>query len=247
MRFGIQIMFLRQSEQFIPALLFKVNAEFPVRQFKIIYSWPFSAPVNRLAFESRDKASGHVLNHLFVHRLDEFHQRFIILKMLRADSLVSENFSDFKHLFKSADDQFFKRQFQRNPQINIHVKGVVTRHERLGIRSARNRFKRRRVNFHEAAFKQIIPKTLPKNIFLDEQLSYFGSHYQIQIPFSQPLFNVRQAVPFLRQRQERFREHLEIRNPQSNLSFFCLKKNADGFNEVTDVKIFQKEFVPLLA
>ncbi len=76
--------------------------------------------------------------------------------------------------------------------------------ERTGIGSPRFRLQHGRFNFNEAAFFQIATNASGDQGTSPEGFSHIGIDDQIDIPLTVAFGHVREAMPFVRQGQQRF-------------------------------------------
>ena len=68
----------------------------------------------------------------------------------RADPFVAIDAAEFVDPLHAADEQPLQMQFQRDPQIQLHIERVVMRHERPGRGAAGDRVQRRAFDLDEA-------------------------------------------------------------------------------------------------
>src|SRR5262245_28800673 len=97
-------------------------------------------------------------------------------------------------------------QFESDPQIERHVESVVMRPERLRQGAARDRMKHRRLNFKISVFIEKTPDLADDQAPLHKNVADLRIDDQIDVPPPIPDFDVRQAMPLLRQRKKALRE-----------------------------------------
>jgi hypothetical protein len=176
-------------------------------------------------FERTHRRVGHRRQHVFgqphevlvvdVGLVELEHREFGIV--LRRDPLVPEVAVDLVDAFEPTHRQPLEIQLGRDAQIQLEIERVVMRDKRPGQRAAGHRLHHRRLDFQEAAR---VEKRADGRHHARAGLKHgarVGIDDQIQIALPVSRFNVAQAVPFLRQRQQALGQEVQARGPNRQL------------------------------
>src|SRR5438093_5110271 len=80
---------------------------------------------------------------------------------------------------------------------------------------------------------------------LHEYIAHFAIHNQIDVTLPVPDFDILQAVPFLRQRQETFRQKRDLACQHGQLARARAKQRAFDSDEIADIEQFVQLKVPI--
>ena len=122
--------------------------------------------------------------------------------VLNGDALVAEVAVDLEHAIKAADNQALEIKFRRNPQKKIHIQGIVMGHKRPCRCAARHRMHHGCFNFKIVVIQHVLPNKADNAAALAKQIPDFGIGDQVEITLAIAGFNIGEAVPFFRQRQQ---------------------------------------------
>ena len=170
------------------------------------------------------------------------HREFWVVP--RGNPFVAEVAIDFEDALESAHNQAFQVQFRRDPQIKFHVQRVVMRLERFRRRAARNRLHHRRFHFEKIPRKEKLPDRADCFGAFDENLFDVRIDNQIHVTLAIARFHVFQAVPFFRQRAQRFREQRQLRHENRQLLRICAEDAPGHADKIANIQRFIK-FEPL--
>ncbi len=121
------------------------------------------------------------------------------------ETFVAKVAVDFVDAIEAADSQPLEIKLRSDAQVQIHVERVVMGDERLGDRAARDLLHHGRFDFDEVLRIEEPPHRLHQFAALQKYFAHFRIHDQIDIALPVSQLNIRQAMPFLRQRQQIFR------------------------------------------
>ena len=124
-------------------------------------------------------------------------------------ALVPEILGDLVDALQPAYDEPFQIQLVRDAKIEVHVEGVVPGHEGAGGRSAVERLQHRRLDLEELARVEERAQRADDRRPLPEHEAHLVVHDQVGVALPVADLHVRQAVPFLGERPERFRQELD--------------------------------------
>ena len=129
--------------------------------------------------------------------------------VLGGDTLVAEVAVDLKNPVEAAHDQALQVKFRGNAQIKIDVEGVVVGNKGPRHRSARQGLHHRRLNFQVALRLQKVADGAHQLAPALKDGADVFIHHQVQVPLPIPDFHIGEAVPLLRQRQDRLSKKLQ--------------------------------------
>ena len=152
------------------------------------------------------------------------------------DAFVAEVAIQFEDLVEAADEQTLEIKFRRDAQIKIEPERLVMRAERLGRRAARDRLQHRRFHFEKTALLHETPDLAHDRDSFLENVARLLVRQQIEITLPVTRFDVLQAVPFFRQRPQRFSEHFERVDLQRRLAGLGEKTFALDADEIAEVE-----------
>ena len=113
--------------------------------------------------------------------------------------------------------------------------------ERVGLGAAGGELERRGLYLEKAMLDHEVAGSLPECALLREHIAKLGIHDNVEIALAEALVGVSDAVPFLRQRQKRFRCHLPTGREHRWLAALRREKSAGRGNEVADIRRVLKE------
>src|SRR3989338_3775632 len=116
--------------------------------------------------------------------------------MFGVHAFVSEYPADLKYPLISADEQFFKRYFERYAEIKVLIQRVVVRFEGLRLGSSWGCFQHRSFNLQEIFFNQEFAERLPEYRFFNKKVANFIAEREVQIPFAQDCFRIFHSIIF---------------------------------------------------
>ena len=134
--------------------------------------------------------------------------------------LVPEVAGYLKNFLKSPDDQPLKVEFGCDPQEEFLVKEVVVRGKRAGICSTVNRLQDRGFELEKAVVIEIPSDEGDDPAPVPEYFPALVIHNQINVALAITLFDVGQAVEFLRERAYSLAQESECVHPDGDLTQF---------------------------
>ena len=149
---------------------------------------------------------------------------------------VAEIPVQLEHLWETADQQSLQIQLGGDAQEKIDAERVVVRLERPRRRAAGDRLHHRRLDFEKAAGVKKIADAAQDLAAGQKDRARFFVGNQVEIALAVAGFDVREAVPFVRQRAQRLAEHLKLAHPQRRLTGLGQKSLAFDPDEVADVE-----------
>ncbi len=118
-------------------------------------------------------------------------------------TLVPENASDFVNTVKSPDDKPFEIKLRLDPQVHIHIKGVMMSNKRTRGGSRFDSMQNGCIDFYESESVQIVPYLFEYKTSLYKSLSDGRIHNKIDIALTVSHILILKPMPFFRQRQKR--------------------------------------------
>ena len=157
----------------------------------------------------RDQLLGDV--HHFVpvaERLVELHHRELRIVTGR-DALVAEDPPDLEHPLHPADDQPLQVQFERDPQVQVHVERVVMCDERPRVGAACIDVEHGGLDLDEAVAVQRAAEARDHRMADLEGATGLVVHDQVRVPLPEARVGVGETVPLAGHRAHRLREQLD--------------------------------------
>ncbi len=155
----------------------------------------------------------------------EFHHGELRI-MAHGDAFVTEVTVNFEYAFEAANHQTLEVQFRRDTQVHVQIQRVVMGDKRTGRRAAWDHLHHRRFDFHKAASNHKLANTGQDLRTGFEGVTGFIVRDEIQITLAIARFLVLQAVEFIRQRTQRFRQQAQFGAVDRQLAGF-------GFEQLT--------------
>jgi hypothetical protein len=118
--------------------------------------------------------------------------------------LVPETSVELVDAIEPADQQPLQVQLRSDPEEQLHVERVVMGHEGARKRSAGYRLKDRRLDLGEPSLGEEAPD---RGVARAPPLERFPGRLvkqEVEVTLTEPRFDIRHAVPFLRHRTEAF-------------------------------------------
>ena len=156
--------------------------------------------------------------------------------MNRVDPFVAEVAVDFIHAVQAADHQPFQIEFRSNPQIQVHVERIVVGHKGPRGRPSQDRMHHGRFHFHVPAFVEEVPEFAHDLRPPHENFARAFVDDQVQIATPESLLYVRQAMPFLGQRQQSFAQKLQALHPYRQLVGLGAEEMAGNADDVAQIE-----------
>src|SRR5580658_2597223 len=160
--------------------------------------------------------------------------------MDRVDAFVAEVAVDFVYAVEPAHRESFQVQLRSNSQVQIHIKGVVMRHERSRRRASENRVHHRRLDLDVSAVVEKSPQLADRLCAAKKDFASPLVHDQVEIAAPVALFRVGETVPFFRKRQKGLVEELELFHPNGQLVGLRPKQVARDANNVAEIQKLKK-------
>ena len=152
--------------------------------------------------------------------------------------LVPEVAGYLKNFLESPDNQPFKVEFGSDPQEEFLVKEVVVGGKRAGICTTVDRLQDRGFELEEPVVIEIPADKGDDPVPAPEYLPALVIHNQINITLAIALFDVGQAVEFLRERADCLAQEGEGVHPYGDLTQFCpehMTSNADDVSPLNEL------------
>ncbi|MPM79415.1 hypothetical protein SDC9_126448 [bioreactor metagenome] len=157
----------------------------------------------------------------------------------RVDSFVTEYATDFINLFHAADHKAFQVQLQRDAHVQFHVQCIVVRDERSCGSSACHVMQCRCFDFQIAQSVQVGSDFADDLAALHELIETFFVADQVKIALTVFLFNVRQAMIFVRQRTQCFRQMHKLRRFDGDFTGIGFHDRACYANDVSEIGLLK--------
>ena len=212
---------------------------------------------NRVLPERERFAPGRLARHLAEHVLGQRHQVVVVgvaqveLQhrelgvVLGRNPLVPEVTVDLEHTFDAPHRQPLQIQLGRDPHVQPHVERVVVGHERPRQRAAGDRLHHRRLDLEEPAVGQEVAHRRDDAAAHLEHAARVGVDDQIEVALAIADFDVLQAVPLLRQRQQALGEELQLRRPDGELAGFRAEQPSLHADPVAEIEQLEQLEVAL--
>jgi len=159
--------------------------------------------------------------------------------VLLVDTLVAEDAAQLVDLFVAAHQQFFERELERNPQLEIVPQRVVVRLEGARLGPAGGLQNDRRFDFQKTAIFQEVPDVADYPRPLAKYVAYLGVDDQVEVALAVADLFVFDTVPLVGQRPERLGQRLPVFHLDRQLAGAGGKNAATNANQVANVKLFQ--------
>src|SRR5437773_1328670 len=163
--------------------------------------------------------------------------------VLRGHAFIPEVAVDLVHALEAADDQPLEVELRRDPQIEVHVEGVVVRLERARDGAARDGLHHRRLDLEEAARVEERADPLDEPRAQQEDLADLGVDDQVDVALPVARLDVLEAVPLLGQRTQRLGQERERLHGQRELARARAEHPARDADEITDVEVAEEREV----
>ena len=158
--------------------------------------------------------------------------------MLGGDALVAEIAVDLVNALEAPHDQALEIKLGSNAEVEVEVESVVMRLERPRHGPARKGLHHGRLDFEETFRVEEIPNSADRAAARLENFPHFRVDHQIEVALAVADFDVGEAVPFLRQRQERLRQELQSLGVDGQLASLGPEEVPRDAHEVADVEEF---------
>ena len=160
-------------------------------------------------------------------------------------ALVAEHASDLEHPVEAADQQPFEVQLERDAQVEVAVQGVVVGEERARRRPAGVVLQHRRHHLHEVALLEEPTHRRDRPRRGASHVPRPFARHQVQVALPVAGLHIGQAVPLLRHRAQRFRDHAPLPHRHRRLAAAGAEHRPARLDEIAAVD--QRQQVEALA
>ena len=164
----------------------------------------------------------------------------------RVDAFIAEDATDLVDPFQSADDQALEVKLGRDPQLHLFTRERVdVGDERPRRCTAGNVQQRRGFDFVEAAIVDEPSRFGDDAAAHDHRVAHVRIHDQVDVALTVAFLDVREAMPLVRERHQRFAQQFERLDVERQLALFRAKHEAAHAHDITalDVVPFREAFV----
>ena len=156
------------------------------------------------------------------------------------DPLVAIDAPQFVNPFHAADQQPLEVQFQRDPQIEVDVQGVVVRDEGAGGRPAGNRVQRGPLDLDESLAPQRGADRLHDPGAAEKPLPHAFAVNQVEVAHPLPQPRIGQPLVLLRRRLQRLAEKVQVTDENGQLAGLRAGQLAVAADEVAQVEALRQ-------
>ena len=160
--------------------------------------------------------------------------------MVAVDPLVAEVPPELVDALDPTDEESLEVELERDPELHLDAERVVEGRERPRVRAARHRLEDRTLGLDEAAFVQHLARSPEDRRARGEEAA--GSLVRDQMEVATPLLQIRvpEAVPLLRQRTERLRQHRPAGDEDRELATTRRPDRAGGRDDVAEIHLVEE-------
>ena len=166
--------------------------------------------------------------------------------VLGVDPLVPEVPVDLEDALEPADEETLQVELRGDPQVQVHIEGVVVGHERARRRAPGHRLHHRRLDLEEVPRRQEGAEEGDDPRPPAEDLPDVLVDDQVHVPLPVPGLDVGEPVPLLRKGADRLRQQAEPRRLDGQLARAGEEQGPLDPDDVARVDGFQEEVVRLL-
>ena len=157
----------------------------------------------------------------------------------RRQTLVAEVAIDLEHPLDTAHYQTLQIQLRCDTQIQIHVEAVVMRNKGSRRRATRHHLHHRCLDFEITALVQKAPDELDHCGANAEHAARVIVHDEVEIALTIARFEIRQAMPLVRQRPQSLGQEAQLVDHDRQLALLGAEHHALGANDVTQVPFLE--------
>ena len=157
--------------------------------------------------------------------------------MARRESFVAKDTADLIHTLESADQQPLQMQLQRDAEEHIAVERIVVRLKRTRVAAAGNLLQHGGLDIDEATLIEQATNGGDDLRTGSKNGAHLGIGDQVHVPLPVANLHVLQAMPFLGQRAQRFRQQPKRMHFERDLAPFGAENGPRDANDVTEVEV----------
>ena len=162
-------------------------------------------------------------------------------------ALVAELAADLKDALKAAHDAALEGQLGSDAQVEVAVKRVEVRDERLGVGTTQDGMHHGGLDLHVAVGLHVAADETDDLAALAEGVADLRVHDEVEVALAVTDVDILQAVELLRQRAQRLREQVEVLDADRHLAAVRLEDDAADANDVADIELLELVLVLVLA
>ena len=155
-------------------------------------------------------------------------------------ALVAELATDLKDALKAAHDAALEGQLGGDAQVEVAVKRVEVRDERLGVGTTQDGMHHGGLDLHVAVGLHVAADEADDLAALAEGVADLGVHDEVDVALAVANLAVGETVELLGQRAQGLGEQLDVRGGNGELATASAQHGTGGADDVAQVKLAQE-------
>src|SRR3989338_731966 len=160
--------------------------------------------------------------------------------MAHGNPFVAKVAVELKDALDAPNQEAFEKEFRRHPQVEIQIQRVVVGDKRPGRRASGDGLHHRRLHLQKIPLLKKAPNETNNPRAPFKHLSDLLIDHEIDIPLPVAGLDIRQTMPFLRQRPQTFAEQADSLGVDGQLLGLGAKERPPNRYNVTDIEELEK-------